>query len=243
MPKGGRRAGSVGFAARIRNSLWPVRLGPHGGPYSYADRQSVERAWLRKYNRTMMDRCPHCDYSLAGLPANHTCPECGLPYDERSEAYFCHYPVTPLVVLCIAVLCGALQIAAYLRKLPVGATLNKDAALSVAVYGGFIVAAGWVALRACRRGHVAAVLPRGLYVRLQDGRGKLLPWTLLNEPVEAVWYRTVRVRRTDGSGTLQISGVFKNRAEVERLKAQIEERIVATYPVRAAVAKYREGSQ
>ncbi|MEM7229318.1 MAG: hypothetical protein AAF432_10950 [Planctomycetota bacterium] len=26
--------------------------------------------------------CPRCSYDLAGLPASHTCPECGFVYDE-----------------------------------------------------------------------------------------------------------------------------------------------------------------
>jgi len=28
--------------------------------------------------------CPRCDYDLTGLPAEHTCPECGCRYDEHS---------------------------------------------------------------------------------------------------------------------------------------------------------------
>ena len=28
--------------------------------------------------------CPRCDYDLTGLPAVHTCPECGCNYDEHS---------------------------------------------------------------------------------------------------------------------------------------------------------------
>ena len=32
-------------------------------------------------------RCPRCDYSLRGLPANHACPECGLRFDEQCELY------------------------------------------------------------------------------------------------------------------------------------------------------------
>lgn len=29
-----------------------------------------------------LTKCPHCRYSLRGLPVRHTCPECGLVYDE-----------------------------------------------------------------------------------------------------------------------------------------------------------------
>lgn len=31
--------------------------------------------------------CPRCDYDLTGLPAVHTCPECGCNYDEHSIGF------------------------------------------------------------------------------------------------------------------------------------------------------------
>lgn len=30
--------------------------------------------------------CPLCDYDLTGLPAEHTCPECGFKYDRHTTA-------------------------------------------------------------------------------------------------------------------------------------------------------------
>ena len=30
-----------------------------------------------------LDRCPECNYDLSGLARRHTCPECGLAYDQR----------------------------------------------------------------------------------------------------------------------------------------------------------------
>jgi len=34
------------------------------------------------------ERCPQCDYSLAGLPDNHHCPECGFEYESRGFQVF-----------------------------------------------------------------------------------------------------------------------------------------------------------
>ena len=30
-----------------------------------------------------LKRCPECDYDLRGLPYTHSCPECGIEYDEN----------------------------------------------------------------------------------------------------------------------------------------------------------------
>lgn len=35
----------------------------------------------------MLTECPECRYSLAGLPANHRCPECGFEYYVSMEIY------------------------------------------------------------------------------------------------------------------------------------------------------------
>jgi len=34
----------------------------------------------------MLKACPRCSYSLKGLPGDHKCPECGLPYDDNTIA-------------------------------------------------------------------------------------------------------------------------------------------------------------
>jgi hypothetical protein len=35
----------------------------------------------------LLAQCPFCDYSLEGLPVEHTCPECGRPFDRRSRVF------------------------------------------------------------------------------------------------------------------------------------------------------------
>jgi uncharacterized protein (DUF983 family) len=34
----------------------------------------------------MITACPRCGYSLEGLPDEHACPECGLPYHRQAVA-------------------------------------------------------------------------------------------------------------------------------------------------------------
>lgn len=38
----------------------------------------------REHNSLKLTHCPACGYDLAGLPANHACPECAFEYDERT---------------------------------------------------------------------------------------------------------------------------------------------------------------
>lgn len=35
-----------------------------------------------EHQKVHLNRCPQCGYDLTALPAKHTCPECGLKYDE-----------------------------------------------------------------------------------------------------------------------------------------------------------------
>lgn len=36
---------------------------------------------------SLLDRCPHCGYSLTGLPTRHRCPECGHEVDRRWQVF------------------------------------------------------------------------------------------------------------------------------------------------------------
>lgn len=64
--------------------------------------------------------CPRCRYDLTGLPTSHTCPECGLHYDDNTRIwrpgldwrhYFAGYGggglVLGFVLYCIGVCAGA----------------------------------------------------------------------------------------------------------------------------------------
>ncbi len=50
----------------------------------------------------MIDCCPMCKYCLAGLPDEHTCPECGFAYERDSEVIQASVP-TWLLFTCSGV--------------------------------------------------------------------------------------------------------------------------------------------
>ncbi len=176
------------------------------------------------YNSHVLGKCPQCDYPLTGLPANHNCPECGLPYDQRSEFYSFKRPVVTLAACLVA---AGVCVLPYLENAgaPVfGVTGRTGLALAATLHGGLLVVIGWTAFRACRR-QFAAVLPDGLYLRLRKRRPEMIPWAFLTKPTEVKWACTVHFNRTDGADDVVIHGVFRRKADIRRLRLQIEERI------------------
>ncbi len=50
-----------------------------------------------------INQCPHCKYSLEGLPDIHRCPECGLDYNKNCEVFQASYPflIFRLILSCM----------------------------------------------------------------------------------------------------------------------------------------------
>ncbi len=175
----------------------------------------------------VLDKCPQCNYSLKGLPANHICPECGLEYDERSERY------ARRVWHGAGLLAGlaAMYLAIIIRDegLPPYGT-NWDKTGFVLVLLLVVVWGLWRGYRSYRRGVVAAVLPGGLFVRDGRGEGKLHPWDTVSSP-KVMWsHKSVTLDRSDSMLSVIVLSVFKSRADAERLVKQIQERLPAVEP-------------
>lgn len=57
------------------------------------------------------DTCPICDYNLVGLPPAHTCPECGLEYDENTLVIEKHSSKTVVTIVAALMALGAARAA------------------------------------------------------------------------------------------------------------------------------------
>ncbi len=170
----------------------------------------------------MLDKCPQCDYSLAGLPAAHTCPECKLRYDEASVAYqpdrrwrFFLYPAFLLAVMLVLTWDWWASVG----------RLNGWIIVSIVISASIVTVLVALGLRHYRVGPVVAAVVDGLYVRLGFGPGTVHPWTELDHPVRNLRSRKVIVPRKGKRRPLSIRDVFATEGDAHRLKAQIEQRI------------------
>lgn len=57
------------------------------------------------------DACPICDYNLVGLPDEHTCPECGLEYDENTLVIEKHSSKAVVTIVAALMALGAARAA------------------------------------------------------------------------------------------------------------------------------------
>ena len=179
-------------------------------------------------------KCPRCEYSLRGLPANHVCPECGLAFDERCELYRVINPKQILLVW-VAIFGGGWIV---LRNLPhlvnfaAASAWEKVAALAALIWLFCVPFAVWCLARSYRRGFEVAVTGDGLIVRLPGYANDLIPWANIveasvkekpeNKPQEASVILKAGRKSLDIGG---VGNVFPKRADVERFVEQVNQRV------------------
>lgn len=98
-------------------------------------------------------KCPICRYDLAGLPKNHTCPECGFEYDESMRIWWIKGPsrrfwiiftiLLPLsVFLVLLVLAGTISLAKkgtfWISANAIGAIVSRTLILALLPILGYL---------------------------------------------------------------------------------------------------------
>jgi hypothetical protein len=118
-------------------------------------------------------QCPRCNAPLAGLPAVHRCPRCGLAYDAHTRVW------RPTGIWRYGKVCTLVAVAGV--SVPIG--IIKASSLGAeGVLAGMACFAGWVAMLALMihlRGPFIAVTPNGVVYR-RVYRVHTIPWPAVN---------------------------------------------------------------
>lgn len=168
---------------------------------------------------TLLANCPFCNYSLEGLPVEHTCPECGQAFDRRWRV-FGHQPywrylgarwrIGLLIWLfgCPIVACLSLLI-----------RLRFFEAIAILVISGLgSTVLGLWGLFSWPRFFVIVSKDAVIPAQRQDGKRGHYPLSGITEAGVDLWNRLVL--RSEGQASVRIP--FRaSRAEAERCAAYI----------------------
>jgi len=184
------------------------------------------------------DRCPRCDYSLRGLPANHACPECGLRYDEACVVFAVVNP-KQLVVVWIAIISGgwvSLKNLPHLANFAAATTWQKIGAIAGLLWIPMVVGLAWLLYTRYRRGFKVVVTGDGVMLNVPGLTDELIPWDRVEsasiKDVREGQGQVVKVTLSSPERTIQIGGVanvFPERADAERFVEQVNRRTNATH--------------
>lgn len=187
----------------------------------------VDEEWRWMGAVAMISQCPQCGYSLQGLPEKHQCPECGLRYDAGSEVYRYINPKR----LLFGGLCSVLVFCVMADDLVNRSWTNHAwpwlSILAILFLVAINALSGYACIQTYRYGALVAVLPDGLYPRLQGDCGSLTPWA----GADVRWAvpdrrgKRATVRIGERLTPRQIAGVFKTKADALRLSQRIEQRM------------------
>ena len=126
--------------------------------------------------------CPRCAYPLVGLPAEHSCPECGLAYDAATRCWRVDRPWRRLLLLGIVDL---VMVAIAVVAQRVYASFGLAPAKLWFGYGVMAIGLAQFAITlwAVRCRPFVAVLPDGLAWRIRGQTDHLAPWSAVRDLV------------------------------------------------------------
>lgn len=122
----------------------------------------------------MLDRCPQCQYSFEGLPAEGRCPECGLRYDRESIAWRPRFGRTWVIFLSFGLLVLMAHVLLILHGYSRGPLLLTLANVAIASLLFRLAAQQYWLVR--RSMLVVAVMTDGVFIRSATRGPRLFPW-------------------------------------------------------------------
>lgn len=172
----------------------------------------------------MLERCPRCHYSLAGLPQDHTCPECGLRYDGESVVYTRRRNRKALIGLAAVVIGSPGMIAVYttipLVPQPWGSVLYL-------LLGAYVITLGWLIWyfrRVYHCGSIAAITAEGLLLRQESRAIEMIPWAAILRCERSPGLRAAVLHFQERRATRAVSGVFRSGEELDDFVAGVNRR-------------------
>ncbi|MCG3125652.1 MAG: hypothetical protein CHACPFDD_00477 [Phycisphaerae bacterium] len=164
--------------------------------------------------------CPSCDYSLAGLPAAHTCPECGHAYGPATRIWRCRQHWRRRV---LALFAGLVAVAAVVRvhdALRGGRSLSVRQRVAISSVGLAAAAVGvWMARTLRGDSALVAIGPAGLLVK-SNGAARVLAWTDVRGV--SVLLGVPRIETARRFAPIELAWIFASRREIEEFRACVE---------------------
>lgn len=120
--------------------------------------------------------CPHCDYSLKGLPVEHYCPECGFKYDAATRVWTQDNRMRASGLLVWLMISGFIAWS-FTRSVSPG---SAPIELQYGVMAVFLLILFRSILLASRRPTVVTG-PEGVTFRVGWSRGEFVPYELIEE--------------------------------------------------------------
>jgi hypothetical protein len=132
---------------------------------------------------TGLAHCPRCRFSLFGLPSRHTCPECGLRYDEDCFEFQVSAPKRVLRRLLVVVIVWVVIVGLAAREVFDGPPGFLDWALLVCAgfMSHFSVKQLHRGVLMYQKGFAVGVSTDGLITRISGSFDEFVPWTRITE--------------------------------------------------------------
>ncbi len=165
--------------------------------------------------------CPQCKYSLKGLPANHSCPECGFEYDAETAIWESRPTKTDIA----AFLLGTCFVISMLLGNLLNGTFPPTSLLEIVLFFllALLVFVLYRAFVTSRAGCAVCTTGKGLLIKI--GRDvKLYPWGDIEGVLWNAANKSAGLYIKGRSLPLHIPKVLRRQSDYEELRMEVRRR-------------------